>query len=388
MGRKKGALLRPEPTSDEQLAIMRESVRAGCADRPGIYRMHARDGEVVYVGKSKRVRTRLLSYFRAAYPEEKGARIVREAVRIDWEYTPSEFAALLLELRLIKRLRPRFNVQMKRDAHHLAFIKITRPPAPKLVVVRGASDDDAAYYGPFQGARRVEESLRELSDVLGLRDCALDRKMHFADQRELFQLGARTPGCIRYEVKKCLGPCVAGCTEREYDARVAMARAFLDGSDDGPIESLRTEMLASSERLEFERAAALRDKLGRLEELKDQFLRFRFGVETLSFLYTVPGHDGDDRVYLIRRGRVREERPAPRTAAERRSLARLAEQVFGTVERDTTRIPTHQVDELLLLSSWFRKFPDQLALTTRAEDAGLKRVVSVPVELPRAELIA
>jgi excinuclease ABC subunit C len=234
----------------------------------------------------------------------------------------------------------------------------------------------------------VEESLRELNDVLGLCDCALDRKMHFADQRELFQLGSRTPGCIRYEVKKCLGPCVAACTEREYDARVAMARAFLDGSDDGPIESLRTEMLASSERLEFERAGALRDKLGRLEELKDQFLRFRFGVETLSFLYTVPGYGGDDRVYLIRRGRVRDECPAPRTAAERRSLARLTDDVFGIVERDTTQIPTHQVDELLLLSSWFRKFPDQLQLTTRAEDAGLKRVISVPVELPRVELIA
>ena len=388
MSRRKNASLRPAPTCDEQLALMRESVRAGCADRPGIYRMHAHDGEVVYVGKSKRVRTRLLSYFRAAYPEEKGARIVREAMRIDWEYTPSEFAALLLELRLIKRLRPRFNVQMKRDAHHLAFIKVTRPPAPKLVVVRGASDDSAMYYGPFQGARRVEESLRELNDVLGLRDCSLDRKMHFADQRELFQLGARTPGCIRYEVRKCLGPCVAACTERDYDARVALARAFLDGSDDSPIESLRSEMLASSERLEFERAASLRDKLARLEELKDQFLRFRFGVETLSFLYTVPGYAGDDRVYLIRRGRVREERPAPRTAADRRSLVRLTADVFGTVERDSTQIPTHQVDELLLLSSWFSKFPDQLELTTRAEDAGLNRVVSVPVELPRAELIA
>jgi excinuclease ABC subunit C len=85
---------------------------------------------------------------------------------------------------------------------------------------------------------------------------------------------------------------------------------------------------------------------------------------------------------------VREERPAPRTAADRRALARLTEEIFGTVERDSTRIPTHQVDELLLLSSWFRKFPEQLERTTRAEDAGLERVVSFPVELPRAELIA
>jgi excinuclease ABC subunit C len=80
---------RRAPTSDEQLAQMRGTVRDGAQDRPGIYRMLSPDGEVVYVGKSKKVRTRLLSYFRCAYPEDKGARILREASAIDWEYTPS-----------------------------------------------------------------------------------------------------------------------------------------------------------------------------------------------------------------------------------------------------------------------------------------------------------
>ena len=105
-----------QPTSDAQLAIMRSSVCDGAADRPGIYRMLSGEGEVLYVGKSKRVRSRLLSYFRCAFPEEKGARILRSAEKIEWEYTPSEFAALLQELRLIKRFRPRYNVAMMRDA--------------------------------------------------------------------------------------------------------------------------------------------------------------------------------------------------------------------------------------------------------------------------------
>ena len=163
---------------------MRDSVRTNAADRPGVYRMLSPDGEIVYVGKSKRVRSRLLSYFRCAYPEDKGARILREAERIEWDYTPSEFAALLEELRLIKRYRPRFNVAMKRDARHFAFIKLTRGAAPKLLVVRGAGQDDAAlYYGPFQGAMRVNEAVREVNDVLGLRDGALDRRIIFSDQR-------------------------------------------------------------------------------------------------------------------------------------------------------------------------------------------------------------
>ncbi len=360
------ALLRP-PTSDAQLAVMRAHVRATAKDRPGVYRMLSSDGEIVYVGKSKKVRTRLLSYFRCAFPEEKGARIVREADRIEWEYTPSEFAALLEELRLIKRFRPRLNVAMKRDARHFAFIKLTRGPAPKLLVVRGAGADDAQiYYGPFHGAQRVGDAVRELNDALGLRDCRLDQPMHFADQPELFQIFPRTPGCIRHEIRKCLGPCVGGCTSREYDERVRMVRAFLDGGDDGPMEAIRADMQAASELMAFERAAALRDKLQRLEGLREQFIRFRFAVETLSFVYTVPGHEGDDRVYLIRRGRVRGEYAMPRSEHERIRLLEMVENVFDPVERDSAQVPSHEVDELLLLSSWFRRFPAELARSRAA----------------------
>jgi excinuclease ABC subunit C len=362
------ALLRP-PTSDEQLAVMRAAVRNDAKDRPGVYRMISSDGEVVYVGKSKRLRSRLLSYFRCAFPEDKGGRILREADHIEWEYTPSEFAALLAELRLIKRFRPRFNVAMKRDGRNYCFIKVTKGPAPKLLVVRGPGQDDSAiYYGPFLGAMGVAEAVRELSDVLGLRDCAADQKMHFADQSELFDIFPRTPGCIRYEVKKCLGPCVGGCSVQQYGERVALARAFLDGADDGPIQMLKSDMEAASERLEFERAATLRDKLRRLQALRGQFARLRFAVETLSFVYTVPGFDGDDRIYLIRRGRVRAEGTRPQTVAEATALLGTIGEVFGVDEPKTSQIPTHEIDELLLISSWFRRFPSELEHTSTAGD--------------------
>lgn len=343
---------------------MRTSVRAGAADRPGIYRMLSSTGEVVYVGKSKSVRSRLLSYFRCSYPEAKGARILREAESIDWEYTPSEFAALLRELRLIKTHRPRLNVAMKRDALHYAFIKLTLGAAPKLTVVRGASADDASvYYGPFVGAQRIEEALRELSDALMLRDCKSDIKMHFSDQAELFQLAPRTPGCIRFEIGKCLGPCVGGCSVSEYEERVAMARAFLDGANDGPIEMLKSKMEEASTALQFERAAAYRDKLDRLEMLREQFGRLRFAVEKLSFVYTVPGHEGADRVYLVKRGVVRAELEKPRSSWQRVKLKRLVEDIFSVQEKPSTSVPTHEIDELLLLSSWFRRFPEEMDRT-------------------------
>ncbi|HEY7236010.1 MAG TPA: UvrB/UvrC motif-containing protein [Gemmatimonadaceae bacterium] len=350
---------------------MRDDIRSRAENRPGVYRMLTTAGEVVYVGKAKRLRTRLLSYFRCSFPEEKGARILREADCIEWDYVPSEFAALLEELRLIKRLRPRLNVAMKRDGRNFCFLKLTRGAAPKFLVVRAPSHDDASvYYGPFQGAQRVSEAVRELNDALGLRDCANDQGMHFADQPELFSIFPRTPGCIRFEVRKCLGPCVGGCSARQYMERVKLARAFLDGADDGPIESLRADMESASQRLEFERAASLRDKLLRLESLKEQFLRLRFAVETLSFVYPVLGYEGADRLYLIRRGRVRAEMELPQTVDDQSRLTSLIEQVFSPVERETSQIPTHEIDELLLLSSWFRRFPAELK-RTRAPSPGL-----------------
>ena len=355
--------LESQATSDAQLATMRLHVRESAADRPGVYRMLSSDGEVLYVGKSKRVRSRLLSYFRCAYPEEKGARILRSAESIEWDYTPSEFAALLQELKLIKRLRPRYNVAMKRDGRNYSFIKLTKGAAPKLLVVRGPSGEDAdTYYGPFMGAQGVGEAVRELNDALMLRDCRTDLKMFFSDQTELFQL-ARTPGCIRHEISKCLGPCVGGCSAAQYDERVAQAKAFLDGSDDGPINMLRAQMERLSAALEFERAATYRDKLERLEALRGQFSRLRFAVENLSFMYTVPGHEGEDKVYLIRRGVVRAEVAKPRSPKDRRTMKQLVEDIFAQHEPPTAQVPTHEIDELLLLSSWFRRFPKEMKRT-------------------------
>jgi excinuclease ABC subunit C len=342
-------------------------VKAGVRGRPGVYRMISPDGEILYVGKAKNLRTRLLGYFRADFPAEKSARIIREAGEVQWDYHPSEFAALIEELRLIKKFRPRLNVMMKRDARHFAFIRVTAGPAPKFMVVRGAGNDEhGTYFGPFHGAWQLEDALRELNDVLGLRDCRLDQPMHFSDQPELPVAPPRTPGCIRHEIGKCLGPCVAGVSQRQYRTRFRVARDFLEGRQDSPLDTLRSAMEESSERLEFERAAQLRDKMQRLESLREQFERLRFAVESLSFVYTVPGHGGDDRAYVIRRGRIRAELPAPQGADERSALAGRAAEIFAPGERKSTTVPAHEVDELMLLSSWFRKFPAELERTVAA----------------------
>ena len=142
-----------------------------------------------------------------------------------------------------------------------------------------------------------------------------------------------------------------------------LARAFLDGSDDSPINMLRAQMEKLSAALEFERAATYRDKLERLEALRAQFGRLRFAVENLSFVYTVPGHEGEDKVYLIRRGVVRAELSKPKSSRDRRTMKQLVEDIFADKPSPTAQIPTHEIDELLPLSSWFRRFPKEMKRT-------------------------
>jgi excinuclease ABC subunit C len=345
-------------------AELRADVRASCENRPGIYRMIGPGNEVLYVGKSIRIRTRLLSYFRADRGEKAG-QIISYTHRIDWEYAPSEFAALLAEMRSIQQWRPPFNVEHKRD-RVFCFVKLTREAAPRLLVVREVLDDGATYFGPFRGPARVRAVVREVEDLLELRNCAGPTPMRFADQLDLFQQmmpgGAaadRQPLCMRADVRKCLAPCAARCTRQEYLAQVDLARGFLDGQADIPLTILRQRMDTAADRLHFEYAASLRDRMLRLEEARAELVSLRGMIDSLSFVYEVPGHDGDDRVYVLRRGSIRQESPAPADPGARRDLAERARRLLRRRETFARVAPT-QAAEILLLARWFRLRPGEL----------------------------
>src|SRR5690606_31441028 len=141
------ALGLPLPAAD--LAQLRAKVRALAENRPGTYRMLDATGAILYVGKAKRVRTRLLSYFRAEYPAEKASRILHASHDIEWDYTPSEFSAYLSELRQIRRYRPRFNVTLNRTRRSV-LIKVGGGPAPRVYVGAGVVPGDLRAYGPFR----------------------------------------------------------------------------------------------------------------------------------------------------------------------------------------------------------------------------------------------
>lgn len=342
---------------DADVARLKAQVRENVRNVPGVYLMRGAHGEVLYVGKSTQVRTRLLSYFRLPWPEHRHARLLRETTRIEWEPLPSEFAALLREVRLIRAHLPRYNVRSARPLDKWWVITIAKGPAPRLRIQRASaaarSRDVAQMIGPFASRRPLQDALRVLNDALGLRDCSDRVRMHMRDVAELFEdthpAMQRTPGCHRYETKRCLGPCVGAPSEYEYRTQLSRAKAVLEGRDDTPHQHLVREMAVASAALSYERAGWLRDRLTALQELDAQLARVREALTRPSFVYAVPGRDADDRLYLVRHGRV---------VGEARCSDPASVNALQALESKAVQPPTgamvDQLDELLLVESWFR----------------------------------
>jgi excinuclease ABC subunit C len=347
---------------------LRRRVRAESPRCPGVYGMIDPNEELIYVGKAKNLRARLLSYFRPRSRDAKAGRIIEQTRRIVWEPQPSEFAALLRELALIRRWQPRCNVQGRPGRRRLSYVCLGRRPAPYAFLAGRPPGTAFASFGPVPAGRRAGEAVRRLNDWYRLRDCAQAQEMVFADQGELFPV-VRAPGCLRYEIGTCLGPCTGTCTRAAYRDQVRAAQAFLAGTDDGPLTALQGEMAAASAALQFERAAALRDKLEALRWLRDRLARLRLAREQHSFVYPVPGDGGRDIWYLVHHGRVRRALPAPADRAGRREAATAVEAVYFAEGARGRLLAAEEVDGVLLVAGWFRRHPAERERTLVPETA-------------------
>ncbi len=346
----------PTPLPLHPNAAVRSHIRNHAENRPGVYRFYGAGHELLYVGKSVHVRSRLLSYFRTPRGD-KAWELIHEALRVEWEYIPNEFAALVHEMKLIQGHQPRFNVQHKRRRIY-AFVKITNERAPRVLAVTRVVEDGATYYGPFPRVAALGHTVRELGHVLGIRDCAGTTPMFFGDQLEIFR-GGRPPHCLRAELRTCLAPCCGRPTAKEYAAAVETARRFLEGRADAPLRDLEDRMREAAARREYEYAALLRDRSERLRRFRDQLVAFRGRVEDLSFVYRVPGFGGDDRVYLIRKGRILREMPYPRGRRARERVATVVEKAYGGADIGPQGLAPDAAAEILLVARWFRLRPKE-----------------------------
>ena len=310
-------------------------------------------GELIYVGKAKCLRSRLLSYFRPKSREPKAGRIIEHTFVIAWETAPSEFAALLRELELIRRWQPRFNVHGQPHRRRRVYVCIGRQPAPYLFAVARPPRTARYTFGPVPGGDRVRDAVRRVNDWFQLRDCPQAQKMRYADQGELFPLDL-APGCLRHEIGHCLAPCAAACSRAGYADAVSAAVAFLDGRNVAPLEAVERDMLAASTAQQFERAAGLRDKLVSLQWLTKHLTQLREAAQQ-SCVYAVPSSTGPELWYAIHGGRVRAVLPAPTDVEGGKCLQAILERIYPKKERTPATLSVDEIDNVLLVSSWFRR---------------------------------
>jgi len=337
-------------------AKLHAGVRRLAPKKPGVYGMLGRHGELIYIGKAKSLRCRLMSYFRDCR-DPKAGRILKHTGTLVWETVPDEFGALVRELELIRRHRPRFNVLGQPGRARYCYVCLGRGPAPYAYVSRAPTGKNVAVYGPLASAARAGDAVRRLNDWYRLRDCSQRIKMHFADQEELFPQ-ERSPGCLRFEIATCTGPCVGNCTRGSYGSQVRSAKKFLDGADNRPLVDLKKQMTQAADAMEYERAAGLRDRLAHLDWLSERLNWLRHARDENTFVYPLTGPDERTVWYLIHRGRVRGSCYLPSCESTSRKATKLLDDVYEELAPGVT---PNQVDHVLLVSAWFRKYPEQKA---------------------------
>ena len=337
---------------------MRDQVIETCPRVPGVYGMLDRKGQLIYVGKSKSLRSRLLSYFAASNADEKGGRIIENARAIQWETQPSEFAAILRETQLIRLNSPRWNVQGVPKRQRPMYLCLGRSPA-YFFLSPSPPSGLVAVEGPFHGAGRMRSVVDTLNKVFKLRDCGEKQVFRFSEQLQLFDLEYRA-GCLRLEVGTCLGPCAAACTSAQYDERVNAAQSFLDGFNHEPITMIDEQMQRAVKNQQYELAGRAHETLKSLQYVDRKLAMLARARRKYTFIYAVPGYDGCGRWYLIHSGEVADVIAAPRNRDEVAALASRLKQWAACTANSLDRGHGAHPYTLQLVASWFRKNKPEL----------------------------
>ena len=246
-----------DDTSKSGPDVIRAFVRTLPA-APGVYRMLDEAGEVIYVGKARSLKARVTNYTRPDALDTRLRRMVMSTHAMEFVRTETEAEALLLEANLIKRLKPRYNVLLRDDKSFPYILIATEHEAPELMKHRGVRRRRGHYFGPFASAVAVKRTIAALQRAFLLRTCS-----------DSFYR-TRTRPCMLHQIKRCSGPCTGEISIAEYAQLVEEARLFLSGKSKGVQDQLATDMNAAAERLDFEHAARLRDRLSALALIQSQ----------------------------------------------------------------------------------------------------------------------
>ena len=224
---------------------------------PGVYLMKNDQGEIIYVGKAINLRNRVRSYFRELKPDQaKTKALVKHIADLEYIIADNELEALVLECNLIKKYRPKYNINLKDDKTY-PFLKITNEDYPQVLVTRRVLKDGARYYGPYPSVNELRNSLELIRKIFPFRSC---KQKVFTNDRP----------CLNAHIQMCYAPCIGRISKEEYNEMIEQVALFFEGKQDGLVKQLQKEMEAAAENLEFEQAARLRDQLQAVEQIMTQ----------------------------------------------------------------------------------------------------------------------
>src|SRR6266550_2005985 len=335
---------------------------------PGVYRMIDAKGDVLYVGKAKSIRKRIVSYAREAGHTARIERMIAATASLEFVSTATETEALLLEANLIKRLRPRFNVLL-RDDKSFPYILITADHwAPQILKHRGARSREGSYYGPFASVWAVNRTITALQRAFLLRSCS----------DGFFE--SRTRPCLLYQIKRCSGPCTREIDFAEYGELVREANAFLSGKSQAVKDELAAEMEKASAALDFERAAIYRDRLAALSAVQShQGINPRGVEEADVFALHQAGGYSCVEVFFFRTGQNWGNRAyfprADRSLEPGEVLGAFLAQFYDDKPCPRCIFISHEIEERALLAE---------ALSTKS---GYKVEVNVPQRGEKKDLV-
>jgi excinuclease ABC subunit C len=265
-------------------------------DKPGVYLMKNSLGEIIYVGKAKILKNRVRQYFQnSKNHSEKVKAMVKNIEEFEYIVTDSEMEALILECNLIKKYRPRYNILLKDDKGY-PFIKITvNEDFPRVFVTRTVAKDGAKYFGPYTDAGAVYETLELIKKIFPIRNC----------KKLIKESGEKVRPCLNYHIGLCKAPCGGYISKDEYKDIVQDVIDLLSGKDKNIVGNLKEEMEKAAESLEFEKAAALRDRIISVEKIteKQKIITGNFENEDFIEIYA-DEKDSCVQIFFLREGKI------------------------------------------------------------------------------------
>jgi len=327
-----------------------QGILATLPAKPGCYLMKNPEGKIIYVGKAISLRNRVRSYFHAdAGYDAKTRRLVREIADIEWIVVGSELEALILEMNLIKKHRPKYNVRLKDDKRY-PYIKIHwADPFPKVTVTRQMVDDGSRYFGPYTSAWAVYQTLDVLRRIFPYLTC--DRVISGMDER----------ACLYYDIKLCIAPCIGAASQIQYRQMISDLMDFLGGHSEGIVARIEQEMQKASEEMRFERAAALRDQLKAIQSIIER-QKIVFASDYLdSDVLAMARSNGEAcvQIFFIRGGKLIGREYFILEGTEDAADTEVMEQFVMQFYTEAATIPQQvmlpqEIQEARIISQWLR----------------------------------